>query len=304
MSDTIIVENIELKCCKKCKKDKILKDYSLNRPTCNRCYYETQKNNERRLLNKEVTTQEAQNKKPNTRFKTTEDRDKFNENRRLKYKENEELRKKICQQSSDYKNNNKIKKDLLRQKEQEKIGLDNKICNYCNKIQHKTKFRHNRLKCKDCERDEPLDKIKRTIRGRIHYAYKAYNLKKNKNTVEYLGCDSKQYFYYLLNYNPEYNLNNYGKEWHIDHVIPLSKFDLNDEENKSIAFNWRNTMPLSKKENLAKNNKIIKQQLVQHYNKLLEYHQTNNIEIPQTFIDLFAKHLDDGDVLRAFTTTL
>jgi hypothetical protein len=51
-------------------------------------------------------------------------------------------------------------------------------------------------------------------------------------------------------------LENHGKEWHIDHVIPISKFDLNNQEEQILAFNWRNTMPLSCKENLSKNNKI------------------------------------------------
>lgn len=54
---------------------------------------------------------------------------------------------------------------------------------------------------------------------------------------------------------------NYGKEWHIDHVIPLSKFDKLNEKEQLVVFNWRNTMPLSVKQNLSKNNKIIKPQI-------------------------------------------
>jgi len=74
----------------------------------------------------------------------------------------------------------------------------------------------------------------------------------------------------------------------------LSKFDLTDDEQQLIAFNWRNTMPLSVKENLSKNNKILQSQIQQHVSNLLEYHKKNNIEVPQRFIDLFAKHLDAG----------
>ena len=52
------------------------------------------------------------------------------------------------------------------------------------------------------------------------------------------------------------------------------------------------------KENLSKNNKIIKSQIEQHYKKLTEYHIENKIEMPQLFIDLFAKHLVDGNSLK------
>jgi hypothetical protein len=57
-------------------------------------------------------------------------------------------------------------------------------------------------------------------------------------------------------------------------------------------------MPLSSKENLAKNNKIIKEQIEIHYKKLVEYHLENKLDLPQVFIDLFAKHLVAGSSLE------
>ena len=53
-------------------------------------------------------------------------------------------------------------------------------------------------------------------------------------------------------------------------------------------------MPLSCKENLSKNNKILPEQVKTHYKKLVEYHLENNLDLPQVFIDLFAKHLVAG----------
>jgi hypothetical protein len=61
-----------------------------------------------------------------------------------------------------------------------------------------------------------------------------------------------------------------------------------------VAFNWRNTMPLSAVENLSKNKNIIPEQVEQHFNHLKNYHREKNIELPQQFIDLFAKHLVAG----------
>jgi hypothetical protein len=100
-----------------------------------------------------------------------------------------------------------------------------------------------------------------------------------------------EYFNWIFKYNNNYNLDNYGAELHIDHVIPLSKFDLNLLEEQVIAFNWRNTMPLSCIENLSKNNKILQSQVETHYKKLVEYHLENKLDLPQVYIDLFAKHL-------------
>jgi uncharacterized membrane protein YvbJ len=49
---------------------------------------------------------------------------------------------------------------------------------------------------------------------------------------------------------------------------------------------------------LTKNNKIVKSQVKQHIEKLVSYHNQNNIELPQKYIDLFAKYLDDGKPLK------
>ena len=178
-----------------------------------------------------------------------------------------------------------MKRQEIRNIKQMEIGVDNKKCKYCLEIKHKTKFRHNRLKCKDCERDEPISKIIRNVRSRIVTAMK----RKNKHTIVYLGCNCPEYFQYITTYDSNYNYDNHGDVWHIDHVIPISKFNITDENEQLLAFNWRNTMPLLAFENLSKNNKIIIPQIKSHYDKLVEYHNINNIEFPQEFIELFNK---------------
>ena len=207
--------------------------------------------------------------------------------RRIKYQIDDEHRIKLIQKSTEFKQKRIIAKH---QQKITELGIDNKQCSYCDVIKHKTHFRHNRLKCKDCERDEPIEKLKRVIRSRIISALK----NKNKHSVEYLGCNIPDYLNWLLNNDSRYILENRGTEWHIDHVIPLSRFNLENEEQQLIAFNWRNTMPLSCEENLKKNNKIIKSQIEQHYKKLVEYHLENKLDLPQVYINLFAKHLVAG----------
>lgn len=211
--------------------------------------------------------------------------------RRTRYENDEVHRDKIIKNSTEFKKKIDCERNKLKEEE---IGIDNKKCKYCHKIKHNTCFRKNRLKCKDCERDEPLDKLKRIIRSRISNSL----AKKHKHTVEYLGCSIPEYIEWLLDNNSNYDLDNRGSVWHIDHVIPLSTFDLNNNDEQMIAFNWRNTMPLSCRENLRKNNKIIIPQIEEHFKKLIDYHKENNIYLPQNYIDLFAKHLDAGSPLE------
>lgn len=47
------------------------------------------------------------------------------------------------------------------------------------------------------------------------------------------------------------NWANHGKIWEIDHIIPLSSFDLTIEENIYKAFNYKNTQPLFKTTSIA-----------------------------------------------------
>jgi len=211
-----------------------------------------------------------------------------NKFRRIKYENDEQHRLKLIQKASTFKHNKVVERQLAKLEE---IGEDNKKCSSCSQIKPKCNFRYNRLKCRNCERDEPLDKFKRTVRSRI---YLALNQNKSMNTIVYLGCSKNDYLQWILHNGNDYTLENRGKSWHIDHVIPLSRFDLNNEQEQLVAFNWRNTMPLDAKENLSKNCKIISSQIEQHYKHLLDYHKEKNIEMPQEFIDLFAKYLVAG----------
>ena len=135
-----------------------------------------------------------------------------------------------------------------------------------------------------------MNKFKRIIRTSIYNHLRNYS-KKNKHTVDYLGCNTDDYEKWLSINDSDYTIENHGKRWHIDHVIPLSRFDLNDPAQIDLAFNWRNTMPLSVKENLQKNNKLVRSQIEQHYHKLMDYHKKENLEMPNEFIEMFAKFL-------------
>jgi len=178
-----------------------------------------------------------------------------NLNRRQLYSTDEVYRKKLITNVTTFKTKKMHERKAKLLLENEHIGINNSQCRYCYLIKDKSKFRANRRKCTDCERDDPKEKFKRYVRTRI---YNCLLKRKSKSSIEYLGCSTDNYISWILHHTSDYNLDNYGKVWHVDHVIPVSKFDLDNQDEQLLAFNWRNTMPLSCKENLQKNNKIIR----------------------------------------------
>ena len=285
--------------CSKCDQSKYIFEFIKNRNICKKCYNHAKNIKYKSIqidLNSEKECKKCNTVKPAIEFikKRLICKDCNNEIRRNKYNTDEVHRNILIQNAIDFKQKKKIKKDNEKLKTQLEIGIDNKICKYCKIIQPVTNYRHNRLKCKKCEYYDPDNKIKKNVRS---YIYNKLNIK-TKNTIEYLGCNYDEYFRWISDNTNNYTIGNHGKLWHIDHVIPLSCFDLNNEKEQSIAFNWRNTMPLSCKENLSKNNKINKSQIGQHFEHLINYHKKYSIEIPNDFIELFAKHLVAGNPLE------
>ncbi len=294
------VEQMCSKCCIMKSLDRIVKNRKICKDCCNKKKLEKFKDNLSKIDKSVDRTCKICNIIKNITLFSRKGMshlciDCSNLKRRNKYENNEEVRTKAIKQATEFKKAKKIIRDDKNQKELEKleneIGKDNTICKYCKEVKPKNRFRHNRLKCKDCERDDPKYILHKQVRSRIHSALIG---KKSKHTHEYLGCSREEYIKWLEYNENGYTLENYGDVWHIDHVIPLSRFDLEDDKQIELAFNWRNTMPLAANENLSKNNKILPQQVKKHFETLKTYHKDNNIQLPQKFINFYAKHLAAG----------
>lgn len=98
-------------------------------------------------------------------------------------------------------------------------------------------------------------KITSNLRRRLHSALKGRN--KSKRTLAYLGCSLEEWRNHLQSkFRDGMTWENYGK-WHVDHIKPVSSFNLQDEAEVEKCFNYKNTQPLWELENLIKHNKII-----------------------------------------------
>ena len=106
-------------------------------------------------------------------------------------------------------------------------------------------------------------KLKLTIRNRINAVLKAKNQKKISSSISNLGCNVEELIRYLekqFHTNEETGEmmtweNHAQKGWHIDHIKPLSSFDLENPEEFEEACNYKNLQPLWWKDNLSKGDK-------------------------------------------------
>jgi hypothetical protein len=94
--------------------------------------------------------------------------------------------------------------------------------------------------------------IESSIRTRIWNALTSKKLTKSKKTTDLIGCDIKFFKQHLENQFTEgMTWDNYG-EWQIDHIKPCCSFDLTIIDNQLACFNYMNTQPLWRVDNLIK----------------------------------------------------
>lgn len=144
------------------------------------------------------------------------------------------------------------------------------------KADHKMETRiYNRNYTKNRKKNDIIFKIKTTLRTRIYYALNG--TKKCKTTLELLGCDYdflRDWFEFQ--FDDSMNFTNHGSVWHIDHVIPCSKFNLNDPEEQKKCFHWSNLRPMNGIENIIKGNNINFNELSKHELVFAKYLLKNN----------------------------
>ncbi len=103
----------------------------------------------------------------------------------------------------------------------------------------------------------PTAKIAANIRSKIS-AIVAGRYKKS-TSMTYIGCSFEELKIHLENqFSPNMNWDNYGMYgWHIDHILPLSSFDLSVESNLYRAWHFSNLRPLWSTDNLRKGKKLV-----------------------------------------------
>lgn len=100
-------------------------------------------------------------------------------------------------------------------------------------------------------------KLSCNLRSRLGAAMSTYLNDRTVSAVRDLGCTIEELVSHLqARFQEDMTWENYG-EWHIDHIIPLSSFDLEDIEQAKLACHYSNLQPLWAIDNLRKNNKVL-----------------------------------------------
>ena len=174
----------------------------------------------------------------------------------------------------DYKKNNqdKIKKYYIENKEKYREYRENKReitilymkDYYSNNLdkrkkyleENKESFRVKRNISEKKRRDgDSLYRLKIYVRNRIWFYLKKNVISKNNTTFELVGCAPSELKIYLeQKFNSGMSWDNQGK-WHIDHIIPLSKAETEEELYKLCHFT--NLQPMWATENIKKGSKIL-----------------------------------------------
>lgn len=94
------------------------------------------------------------------------------------------------------------------------------------------------------------------LRRRINQAISRSNTKKCGGLAETAGCDLAALVLHIESqFLPGMSWDN-RRSWHIDHIVPLSAFDLTDPEQQKVAFHFTNLRPIWAGDNLRKHASI------------------------------------------------
>lgn len=101
-------------------------------------------------------------------------------------------------------------------------------------------------------KEDPAYMLRKYIGGRVRSAIKAQKAQKKDNLLELCGAGYNAIREHLENlFKPGMSWDNHG-QWHIDHIIPISKFDLTNPDEIKKACYYKNLQPLWAHENLSK----------------------------------------------------
>ena len=97
-------------------------------------------------------------------------------------------------------------------------------------------------------------KLIRRLRARTYKCFK-FPRSRSLSLINNIGCTKEFLLGYIENlFKPGMTWDNYGK-WHVDHIKPLSLFNMLDESQFKQAVHYSNLQPLWALENIKKSNK-------------------------------------------------
>lgn len=140
-------------------------------------------------------------------------------------------------------------RDINKKKYQNKTLEEKKL----HRLKVKEWKMNNRRKANSYKNRNPVNRIKSNLRKRLR---RYLNCRSLTGPIPGIGCSSLELRRHIENqFQPGMTWENYGhKTWHIDHIKPISKFDLTNKEELLKINHYTNLQPLWAGENYKKTN--------------------------------------------------
>ena len=122
------------------------------------------------------------------------------------------------------------------------------------------KLPHVRAKLNERERrrrsEDPHFKLRGNMRALLRMTLKNYGMTKKDRTFDLVGCSVALLAQHLeRQFMQGMSWDNHG-QWHIDHIIPVSSFNLHKRKQLLTCFHYTNLRPLWGRANLRKSAKL------------------------------------------------
>lgn len=256
--------NIELKRCSKCIIYRSLDNYNKSkqswdklRPTCKVCLTKERAENKDKIRKYNVEYWEKTKDTQLAKHKI------WRENNKEHIKQKNKEYRKLHGKETDKKTWQKRKKKLQDDEE------------------YKKKCAEWRRKYEKEKRETNINfKLKSNISRRIREILKQ---KKSQSAMKYVGCSFEELKKHLENsFDEKMTWDNY-EEWNIDHIIPCSSFNMENEFELNACFYYKNLQPLWGIDNILKKNNYVekeKNNYIEYYKQHIKYLENkNNISI-------------------------
>jgi hypothetical protein len=165
----------------------------------------------------------------------------------------------------DWNASNKVKRKVYYESNKNKIKVKQKVYNNNNREKIKLQKKAYREINKDKLNSYVKNKRKKNIQYKLRHNLRTRlgdsirGKQKSGSAVKDLGCTVEQLKQYLESkFQPGMTWDNWTTDgWHIDHIKPLSSFDLTDRKQLLEACHYTNLQPLWAKDNLSKSDILI-----------------------------------------------
>lgn len=242
-----------MKICSKCQTEKDTTLFYKGRPECKDCSKKYAKENAKKIQarssrwyqeNKEIVAAKSKVRRDNNPEKQREYAIK-NRERKAQYSHEYQLKNKdkIRKQRHEYYEQNKH--EIMRKRKESAKTLETK------RLYEKRKYN-----------EDPLYRLSRLLRANFRDAVKSEY--KKTSVADLLNCSIQEFRRHIESLWTEgMSWDNHGfskpgevRKWHIDHILPITSFDLTDYKQQKTCWRYTNLRPLWQEDNFAKSDRL------------------------------------------------